>query len=297
MKGMFGSGSKHQRDSDSADVREASEARIRDIVLDLHKEQIKEAQKQHEALLAAIATQNDAFKTEMASMLNNLQAGFQAKLDAQEKAFTECIQERDRQILDLTNQLNSLQQKCAGATEEVEARAARRSNIVVHGIQESIAAHALKSFFSKQCAEALGDCFSPRDIIDVYRLGRRPAAAASAPSKPRPVLVKFSSVAVRDAAMRSKRGFKTEEGKLFLDPDLTPAEQKQKRALGPTFRALRQHKMRPFWRNAVLFFYPDPAGQRFEQHPANNDPSKRLSPEDVPLDSAMGEGQRRSGRA
>jgi hypothetical protein len=287
--GMFGSGSKHQRDGDSTDVREAA---LRDIFKELLKEHSNDTQKQHAELLTALSAEHANLKAELLAQLTDMNQRFEDKLAAQQQAFSEQLSARDKAIDALKSEVASLKQQCAGATEEADARAARRANLVINGIPESVAASALMPFISKQCAQILGDRFSQRDVLDAYRLGRRPAAAraSSSTSRPRPVLVKFASVSVRDAAMRNKRSFIAEGGKkLFLDPDLTPAEQKQKRALGATYHALKQHKMRPFWRNAVLFFYPDPNGQRFEQHPANFDAEKRLSPEDVPVDATMGD--------
>lgn len=273
---MF-SGGKQKRDSASADVssaRQEENAQMLQQITELLQTQSNDLKGHMNEVKTELTAKLDSTAKQVAHLeevVKNLQQSLK-KVEDDSKAKDGEIADLRQHVAQLRTQLNAT----TASAEEAEAKAARRSNLVVFGIPESVEASALPNFVRQRIAQAMGSGFNERDIIDAFRLGRRQASRSG---RPRPVLIKFSSVAVRDAAMRHKRSLTTESGgKLFLDSDLTPSQQKQKRALGGTFRVLKQSGHRPFWRDAVLFWYPDPSSQRHQQHPANSDPSKRLDP-------------------
>ena len=189
---------------------------------------------------------------------------------------------QDAQFSSFEQRLRNIEVKfnrdIAEVYEEVQERASRCCNLVVHGIPEDV--EDVKACFVKHYEKALGSEVSAADIRGVHRLGRRRAEMSSPSSRPRPVLVKFNSFDQRQTALRNKRLFSSVQDGfiLYLDPDLTRKQQQQKRALVPTFKTLKARNSRPFWRSEVLWYHPQ--GKEVpEMHASNVDPSQKLTPD------------------
>jgi hypothetical protein len=212
---------------------------------------------------------------------------------AQRFAEWENKQEEKIQALEQKYQVleSKFHQQMADFCDEVQDRSSRCCNVVIHGMPETVS--DVQTCFTQHYIKALGPQVSAADVVSVIRLGRRRAAASSpGSSRPRPVLVKFTSVEKRDNALRNKRLFSAGQSglqhRLFVDPDLTRRQQQQKRALVPTFKALKINNARPFWRAEVLYWFP-PGKERPEPHPANTDPTRKLCPEVFMPDAEAGQ--------
>lgn len=176
---------------------------------------------------------------------------------------------------------HSVQAQLLELESDVEERAARRSNLVLHCVPNDV--RDLAQYVQRLFQAALPDNqIRAADVVDVIRLGFRPGVPSSSNARPRPVLVKFASVKVRDLVLKNKRllSAPTVRTKVYVDPDLTPRQQKKKRALVGTFKVLKANGHRPFWRYEQLFFFTTGSDSP-QLHPANHDPAARLSPEEV----------------
>jgi hypothetical protein len=107
-------------------------------------------------------------------------------------------------------------------------------------------------------------------VLDVVRLGTSDV-----------VVVKFSDFASRMEVARKSRRFSAKRrpkitssyGKMgsnpiYVDDDLTPAQQHKRKSLWPLFRSLKTQGLKPSWRQHVLMYVPDPF-QPAVPHPAN----------------------------
>ena len=80
---------------------------------------------------------------------------------------------------------------------------------------------------------------------------RRPGAPSVARTKPRPVLISFSGVAAKHAALKHSKALRQRQ--IFLDPDLTPQQQRIRVSMRPHYVALKTAGEQPFWREERLF--------------------------------------------
>ena len=278
---MFGNNGKAKRSNDNSDVSDSTSARLDQIIEALRTE----CQDLKSHFTTALQEQSAKHMEQMLQLSAQHKEALKAQSDRFEAKLTAELDKRDQQQEQLRLQVRQLQAELARSVGDVEAKVSRRSNLVVQGVPESVAAPALAQFASERCAHFLGQAFPAGAIVEARRLGRRAATEASSSTsapRPRPVLVRFSNPVVRDLVLNNKRKFTTADGKkLYLDSDLTPTEQKKKRELGATYRALKQHNLGPSWRDAVLWYRPDQKSDRAEQHPANWDPTQRLNPQDT----------------
>ena len=113
----------------------------------------------------------------------------------------------------------------------------RQYNLILSGIPDNINDAALPVLI-KEITAAIGG--RTDDIAYVVRL---PASRiAPAPSRPRLVKVAFKTLVARDHVWYERRRLRTPDGTIvYVDPDLTPAQQQARRALLPYSRAMKTH--------------------------------------------------------
>ena len=129
-------------------------------------------------------------------------------------------------------------------TTEHHDRAARAANLVVHGLpeqtQENPVARATGLF-----PESDGP---PAPVLNARRLG---APGLPGRSRPRPMLIHFQSVTAKHAALKRSKVLRGRQ--VYLDVDLTPAQQAARTALRPQFGAAKASGHQPYWRAERLF--------------------------------------------
>ena len=100
----------------------------------------------------------------------------------------------------------------------------------------------------KDRVKALFPDLQEADLLSAERIGPYKGGPHS---RPAPVLVKFAGVATKYAALKSSKDLRAK--KVFLDTDLTLAQQENRRARQGQYFALKREGKRPFWRADRIF--------------------------------------------
>ena len=103
----------------------------------------------------------------------------------------------------------------------------------------------------------------PAPVLNARRLG---APGLSGRSRPRPMLINFQSVTAKHAALKRSKALRGRQ--VYLDVDLTPAQQAVRTALRPQFGAAKASGHQPYWRAERLFVR---ANGRVDEVPGYND--------------------------
>jgi hypothetical protein len=136
---------------------------------------------------------------------------------------------------------------------ESQARQARSANLICHGLAEDNAENV-----SARVAALFDSNSSPPVVVSE---ARRLGAPSVARTKPRPVLISFSGVAAKHAALKHSKALRQRQ--IFLDPDLTPQQQRIRVSMRPHYVALKTAGKQPFWREERLFVRE---GDRVREH-------------------------------
>ena len=121
----------------------------------------------------------------------------------------------------------------------------RAENIVIHGLEEQEGVTALVAL-----ARACRDVGPPEPSWrEVFRLGKE---RRGPDSRPRPILVKFHSMEAKHQLFSRSRALRDRQ--VYLDDDLTPAQQATRRSLAGEYQKLKMAKLRPFYRQDRLLY-------------------------------------------
>ena len=133
---------------------------------------------------------------------------------------------------------------------DVQVRTSRANNLVIFGLPEDTA-QPERNLQDKVTELFPGSSSAPSAAtLEVRRLGR-PREGAGV--KPRPVLAKFVSSPAKHAALQHSKTLRAR--RIYLDTDLTPAQQRIRTAGRDRFAALKAAGEKPFWREERLFCY------------------------------------------
>jgi hypothetical protein len=113
------------------------------------------------------------------------------------------------------------------------------TNCVVFGIVESSGEKHLAGVKS---------LFGANSIVEARRMGKFNANA----QQPRPVLIKFCSVAAKHAAFKHAKALR-EKKNVTMDDQLTKAQRESRAMKQPWKTALHQQGCKTFWRGDILF--------------------------------------------
>jgi hypothetical protein len=198
-------------------------------------------------------------------MLQQMQSSINALTEAMNKgfvAFREEIKEERKARKQLQEQLREERDahldtiKALQAAVEALDRARRENNLIMFGVPESSQDVSLQvTSLLQPSSSALG-----ANLLEVRRLGRAPAAGAARNARPRPVLVKFSSLDAKHRAFSHSSRLR-EEHRITMDDDLTENQRASRERQRPQFKELQDKGLRPFWRGDVLKTR-GPQGQR-----------------------------------
>lgn len=182
--------------------------------------------KQAERFLQALSKQKDELLTSFQAHV----AGLEAQHNAEKEAFR-------AEIAALRADLNQLR-----GVGEARDRQSRSTHIVMKGFAEQPAEQLTPAMVGQHIPG------TEQTITEVRRLGRQGAGTL-----PRPVLIKFSSVAAEHAAYKHSKTLRSQ--KIYLDSDLTPQQRDQRTKKRDRFQHLKTQGMKPFWREERLFCY------------------------------------------
>jgi hypothetical protein len=194
----------------------------------------------------------DSLASQMQPVINamkeELAAGFKAALQEEiAKIHEQYQQETARLRSELEAQQNVVAQ-LQRAFEDRE-RQDRAKNLVIYGLSEATEGRvedAVAALFP-------GGSTHPIPIQEARRLGK-PREDRSA-ARPRPVLVRFHTLAAKHAALKYSKDLRAH--RVYLDADLTPHQRDIRRMKQDRFQELKGHSAKPFWRGDRLFYYQE----------------------------------------
>lgn len=189
------------------------------------------------ALQHSQAAQAEAAQLQIQQAAARIRTEFEAKLTAERERSRSVVAELQGKIVELTNRV------------EGHDRTRRENNLVLHNMKEGERPAELSSKVQRLLPEVQGS-----GVVEVKRIGppRQDPAA-----KPRPVLVRFTTSDNKHAALKSSRQLRQQQ--LYLDQDLTAAQQRARTSRRGRYLELKEHGARPFWRYDRLY-YTDSAG-------------------------------------
>lgn len=132
----------------------------------------------------------------------------------------------------LTKRLDLIEENCIGSTKKLASqleRIKREKNLIVKGLTEA------NGETNRSLAQVAKDLFTSSGVADVlidnaFRLGN--------PMTGRPRIAKI--MLVRDEILRKKGALGAGGGTIYIDPDLSPEEQRIKKKLLDVFRGAKQ---------------------------------------------------------
>jgi hypothetical protein len=185
--------------------------------------------------IGQLAGRVSTIEQQFASFGDNFDSILEAKIESKVAARLGTVDETVRASYEaIDNTLTS----CLLSVETLE-RKLRSPNAILFGVAESLGEHQLT-----QVKSLLGDT----SINDTIRLGK-PSLAAP---RPRPVLIKFSSIAAKHAAFKKAKELRR-QFKVSIDDDLTPGQQAARTSRASQVQALRGEGWTTFWRGDNLF--------------------------------------------
>jgi hypothetical protein len=185
--------------------------------------------------IGQLAGRVSTIEQQFASFGDNFDSILEAKIESKVAARLGTVDETVRASYEaIDNTLTS----CLLSVETLE-RKLRSPNAILFGVAESLGEQQLT-----QVKSLLGDT----SINDTIRLGK-PSPAAP---RPRPVLIKFSSIAAKHAAFKKAKELRR-QFKVSIDDDLTPGQQAARTSRASQVQALRGEGWTTFWRGDNLF--------------------------------------------
>ena len=178
-----------------------------------------------ETKLADMAKLLDQLAAENASLKRDLAASS----ETQQRALMAEQAEGHR----LADRLDELQRSQRSAE-----RTQRSANLVVHCLPETDGVSP-EAAFSRASADA---GLPETTFLSATRLGRQRQAGG----KPRPLLVKLPTEEAKHELFGRSQAFR--QFRVFLDDDLSLAEQASRRSQMPDFMALKRAGLKPYWR-------------------------------------------------
>jgi hypothetical protein len=150
-----------------------------------------------------------------------------ARVGAVEETVRATFEAFENSVHDCTLSIDALERKL------------RSPNSLLFGVEESVGEHTLA---------AVKSLLGAGSIKEAFRLGKKSATA----NRPRPVLIKFDSLAAKHAAFKHAKELRR-QFKVSIDDDLTPMQQAARATRLPEVQQLRGEGWTTFWRGDTLF--------------------------------------------
>ncbi len=184
-----------------------------------------------------LAAQNEQFLAAVEAM----KAQQQQQYEQQEARHRADMQRVKEVVNGLRNEVAQLK-----AAAESRDRASRASHLIIKGYSEESDGQSTSQAVSKLFPPSPGD--TPVPILEARRLGPRSTGAVT---RPRAILVKFTSVSAKHAALKHSKALRSRQ--IYLDSDLTPQQRQLRIQQRDRFLHLKAQGSRPFWRDERLF--------------------------------------------
>ena len=188
--------------------------------------------------LAAVQADLQTVKQELYSTKQAL-----ASAESRLSALTSTGQAEDSRLQTALNRVTEVHHR-----QEAADKASRSNNLVLKGLPEEVPGQDLNTHIG-DVMQATGAAVP---VLEARRLGAPRQSQAGRPPAPRPVLLRFPTESAKHAALKHSKALRAR--KIYMDPDLTPAQQRAKASKGDKFQLLKQRGMHPFWRGELLFF-------------------------------------------
>ena len=194
---------------------------------------------------AVVHTELAAVQAELSATRQELSSTKQALASAESRlsAVTTSGQAEDTRLQTALNRVSEVQHR-----QEAADKASRACNLVLKGLAEEVPGQSTDSHVD-DVLQATGGAVP---VLEARRLGAPRQSQAGRPAAPRPVLVRFPTESAKHAALKHSKALRAR--RVYMDPDLTPAQQRTKASKGDKFQLLKQRGMHPFWRGELLFF-------------------------------------------
>lgn len=172
---------------------------------------------------------------QVAAINSNLDDNITAKVDATIATRVGVVEETVRATFEaIENKLH----ECTLSTDTLE-RQIRSPHSILFGVEESVGEQTLNE------VKSLLGAGSTREAL---RLGKRSATV----KRPRPVLIKFDSIAAKHVAFKKSKELR-QRFKVYIDDDLTPKQQAARASRLLEVQELRGQGWKTFWRGDNLF--------------------------------------------
>lgn len=161
------------------------------------------------------------------------------------------IKGRMNKVEDCHKKDQSLLSEIQKRVEENE-RYSRRWNLKLHGVPETVSKEKIKDETIKICQAILPEKKSSLpDVIDTaHRVGKKPENS----SKPRGIILQFTSRSTRDAVWKAAKNHPfLQEHHLRLAEDLSPADRERRAALWPAIQKARNEGKIAYYFGARAF--------------------------------------------
>ena len=227
-------------------------------IQDLLQRMCDRQERQFDALTAQLADvqqQQSALRTSFTQLEENCKLAIATSEEAKKRVedLTTKFTRLESQFESISNQhADTIVQLRSDIVHETADRISREANVIVFGLEEIEGSsearedHLLREKIVDFSRETLQVGLSGSDIAEARRLGKKKAAIGDAeeagrtPRTPRPVFVKFTSTKVRNEFTSGRTRLKGKS--IFINDDLTPAEQARRRTLVPIFKSLKKNK-------------------------------------------------------
>lgn len=185
--------------------------------------------------IGQLAGRVGTLEEQLASLGSHNDSTLEAKIESKVTARVHTVDETVRASYEaIENTLHT----CLLSVDTLE-RKIRSPNAILFGVAESVGEKTLAAVKA-----LIGDA----SIVETVRLGKH---CPNAP-RPRPVLMKFASIAAKHAAFKKAKELRRQLH-VAIDDDLTPMQKAARSCRAPQVQALRAEGWITFWRGEHLF--------------------------------------------
>lgn len=175
-------------------------------------------------------------------IVEQIKASFECRVVALESTCKELTDNLEFQYSEFKEKIAQLNGKIVELEHQLESQETD-ANFVLSGVSES-EQEDLKKVVLDVCENILGVHVTEHEVLQVTRLGRPRTKQSTPPTRPRPILVKTQSRHVKARVMPAKAKPAVHAANIFINDDLTKAEQNNRRQLVPVYKALRSNNIR-----------------------------------------------------
>ena len=194
------------------------------------------------------STIENIFQREVSKMIAEMKATFETRVTTLEKTLSEVTNSLEIQQRWYEEKVDRLNQRVNVLEGELH-RQRTETNLVIAGIPESEGTDEEEET-TKVVLDVMRSTLglsegsvSDADIVSARRLGKKQNKAKNSRARPRRILVRTRSKAVRDTVMSTRFSAGARSENVFLNEDLSVAEQRNRRKFLPLYRVLRSHSV------------------------------------------------------